>query len=122
MAVTRESSRQGKATEPAVQDLRPKPVFPSLAEAGHRTLDMSVPSGVKPWQPWLKRDPWFPDGPGASWSDVYRTWFGDVDRPVVSYHLMGGCPPSWDERIRAAYEHLWREAMAGTPPGWPGGV
>lgn len=93
-------------------------VFSSLESSGHLGLDRSLPTGVPPWRPWLRRVPWFPAAPSAAWEDVYRTWFGEADRPVVNYHLMGGAPPAWDAEIRRSYEGAWREAAAGGLEGW----
>ena len=94
------------------------PAFPLLLESGHVGLDLCSPTGVDPWAPWAKREPWFPSGLAADWDDVYRTWFGDGDRPVVNFNLMGSCPRAWDAKIRQCFGHLWREALNGGLEGW----
>jgi hypothetical protein len=82
------------------------PYFVDLSDSGHRTLDMSLPVKSENWRAWRRRDPWFPEGKGTEWSDLYRTWFSDVERPVVNLHLMGASLPAWDEKIRNCYEDL----------------
>jgi len=94
------------------------PHFVDLADSGHLTLDMSLPVKSGSWRAWRRRDPWFPEGKGTEWSDVYRTWFSDVERPVVNLHLMGSSLPAWDEKIRNCYEDLWREAASGGLSDW----
>lgn len=92
--------------------------FPSLEASGHRALDRSLPTGVPPWRPWTPKTPWFPARPSTSWEDLYRTWFGDADRPVMNYHLMGGAPPEWDAELRRCYQGAWRKAADGGLSAW----
>ena len=94
------------------------PHFVALPISGHCTLDMRLPSKSGSWRAWKKRDPWFPEGRGTQWSDVYRTWFGNGELPIVNLHLMGSSLPSWDEQIRRCYEPLWREAVNGGLAEW----
>jgi uncharacterized protein (DUF924 family) len=94
------------------------PQFVPLAESGHTTLDLTPPPGSGGLSAWQRRDPWFPEGAGHAWGDVYRTWFGDGELPLVNLHLMGASPPAWDEKVRAAYHDLWREAAAGGLADW----
>jgi uncharacterized protein (DUF924 family) len=94
------------------------PQFVALAESGHTTLDRRVPRGLSGLSAWARREPWFPDGSGTEWRDVYRTWFGDREIPLVNLHLMGAAPPDWDEKVRLAYGKLWREAADGGLAAW----
>lgn len=97
---------------------RSAPHFVDLASSGHLTLDLRPPPGAGSFRAWKRREPWFPAGVATGWRDVYRTWFGDADLPVVNLHLMGSSTPDWDEKIRRAYEPLWREAAQGGLAAW----
>lgn len=94
------------------------PHFVSLSASGHTTLDMRLPAGAGSRRAWKKRDPWFPEGPSTQWNDVYRTWFGTGELPVVNLHLMGSALPAWDEKIRHGYAALWRDAADGGLQDW----
>lgn len=80
--------------------LAPAPRFVALAESGHATLDLRLPRDASGLSAWKRREPWFPDGPATEWRDVYRTWFGDRELPLVNLHLMGAAPPDWDDKVR----------------------
>ena len=92
--------------------------FPSLADTGHRALDLTQPPGLRPWHPWVKREPWFPDGVAGGYPDVLRTWFGAGERPVADFNLMGGSSPAWDQKIRQCYGPLWQQLREGGLADW----
>src|SRR5687768_1819563 len=93
------------------------PHFVSLVASGHLTLDMRAPAGGS-FHAWKKREPWFPDGESTDWRDVYCTWFGAGELPVVNLHLMGSALPEWDEKIRRCYGALWKTAAEGGLQEW----
>jgi uncharacterized protein (DUF924 family) len=93
-------------------------MFPSLVETGHRALDLTQPRGLRPFYPWVKREPWFPSDVATGPADVLRTWFGDADRPVGDFNLMGGSTPAWDEKIRRCYGPLWESLRDGGLADW----
>lgn len=93
-------------------------VFPSLTESRHRSLDLTPPRGLRPWHPWVRRSPWFPEDVATGFTDVLRTWFGEGERPVADFHLMGGSTPDWDERIRRCYGPLWQQLREGGLGDW----
>jgi uncharacterized protein (DUF924 family) len=92
--------------------------FVALAESGHATLDLRTPRSASGLSAWKRREPWFPEGSATEWRDVYRTWFGNLEVPLVNLHLMGAAPPAWDEKVRGAYGRLWREAADGGLADW----
>ena len=89
-----------------------------LAATRHTTLDMRMPPNASGLSAWKRREPWFPDGKAREWRDVYRTWFGDAELPLVNLHLMGAAPEEWDAKVKSAYEDLWREAASGGLADW----
>lgn len=81
-------------------------------------IDLTPPIGPRPWDWMVKREPWFPAGESHSWEDLYATWFGRWDQPLANYKLWFGAPRSIDERLRRAYQGMWRDTVAGRLTAW----